>query len=70
MLPLSLNDAFPREVVDFLLMLDPIGERPVLLLIDTLLMMGSLVASGLITLTIYTEATYPSVAWLLRGLLG
>jgi hypothetical protein len=51
MLLLSLNDGFSRSVVDFLLALDHIGKRPVLLAIDTLLMMGSLVASGLLTLT-------------------
>jgi hypothetical protein len=51
MLLLSLNDGFSRAVVDFLLALDQIGERPVLLAIDTLLLMGSLLSSGLIKLT-------------------
>jgi hypothetical protein len=51
MLLLSLNDGFSRSVVDFLLALDHIGERPVLLALDTLLLMGSLIASGLLTLT-------------------
>jgi hypothetical protein len=51
MLLLSLNDGFSKAAVDLLLALDHLAKRPVLLAIDTLLMMGSLVASGLITVT-------------------
>jgi hypothetical protein len=49
MLLLSLNDGFSRAAIDFLLALDHLGERPSLIATDTILMMGSLIASGLIT---------------------
>ena len=51
MLLLSLNDGFSKAAADFLLALDHLATRPVLLAIDTLLMMGALIASGLITVT-------------------
>jgi hypothetical protein len=51
MLLLSLNDGFSRAAVDLLLALDHFGERPTLLTTDTIVMMGSLIASGLVTVT-------------------
>lgn len=51
MLLLSLNDGFSRLAVDLLLALDHLGRRPVLVATDTVLMMGSLIASGLVTIS-------------------
>ena len=49
MLLLSLNEGFPRIAVDLLLALDHLGVNPILVSTDTILMMGSLIASGLVT---------------------
>jgi hypothetical protein len=51
MLLLSLNNGFSKVAVDLLLALDHLGERPVLVSTDTVLMMGSLIASGLVTIS-------------------
>jgi len=59
MLLLSLNDGFSRMTVDLLLALDHLGRRPVLVTVDTVLMMGSLLASGLITISHPSEGTIP-----------
>jgi hypothetical protein len=59
MLLLSLNDSFSRIAVDLLLALDHLGRKPVLITTDTILMMGSLIASGLITVTHPSAGTIP-----------
>jgi hypothetical protein len=51
MLLLSLNNGFSKVAVDLLLALDHLGKRPVLVSTDTVLMMGSLIASGLVTIS-------------------
>jgi HNH endonuclease len=48
MLLISLNEGFSRATIDILLSLDEFGPRPILLMNDTVLMMGSLIATGLI----------------------
>jgi len=50
MLLLSLNNGFSKVAVDFLLALDHLGSKPLLVATDTILMMGSLVSSGLLTI--------------------
>lgn len=59
MLLLSLNDGFSRTAVDLLLALDHLGSRPVLVTTDTILIMGSLIASGLVTVSHPSSGTIP-----------
>jgi hypothetical protein len=49
MLLISLNDGFSRTAIDLLLAMDHLG-KPTLVSTDTVLMMGSLIASGLVTI--------------------
>jgi HNH endonuclease len=60
MLLLSLNDGFSRAAVDLLLALDHIATRPVLVTTDTVLMMGSLIASGLVTISHPSTGAIPA----------
>ena len=50
MLLLSLNDGFSRAAVDLLLALDHLAANPLLVYNDTVLTMGSLIASGLVSI--------------------
>jgi len=60
MLQLALNHAYPKVAVDFLLALDHLGNRPLLISLDTILFMGALVTSGMLTIEHPSQGEIPA----------